>query len=187
VTAGRLGSLPSAKSGPTSISRSQAGMERPCTRGELTANITSKPDRVPLAIGSAGRPEQSGYHFGDADRYFIQAAAPKLAAWSAGHKFRDRFRQISQITGFEVSSPRPSVFADSGRFHYLKIEMERLCTTGEFARLPRQRQLGHRRPDGPGQLGGAEPWCPGVPAGQGPRPRTGSLAYPARHGCRLPQ
>ena len=187
MTAGRLGSLPSAKSRPTSISRSQAGMERPCTRGELTANITIKPDRVPLAIGSAGRPERSGSHFGDADRYFIEPAAAKLAAWSAGHKFRGQFRQISQIIGFEVSSPRPSVFADSGRFHSPKSKWSVLCTTGEFARVPGQRQLGHRRPDGPGQLSGAEPWCPGVPAGQGPGPRTGSLAYPARHGCRLPQ
>jgi hypothetical protein len=33
-------------------------MERSCTYGELTANTTIMPDRVPLAAGSAGRPEK---------------------------------------------------------------------------------------------------------------------------------
>jgi hypothetical protein len=99
---------------------------------------------VPLAIGSAGRPEQSGYHFGDAERYFIQPTAAKLAAWWSGHQFRGQFRQISQITGVEVSSPRPSVFADSVD-SITKIEME--CFVHNWRILlgvPRQRQLDYR-------------------------------------------
>lgn len=34
-----------------------------------------------------------------------------------GRKIRGQFHQISQIAGFEVSSPRPCEFADRGRFH----------------------------------------------------------------------